>query len=112
MPVEEPLSAASLAKRDGALLGSVAKRRHVMHEDEPMLDPQDIGAEAEVEVEEEQDVEAGAEQQPPVVPSVGEASVPAPDVITRADLAHIERLIMDTRVEIAALLGQVEEVAA
>ena len=38
--------------------------------------------------------------------------MPAPNVITRADLAHIERLIMDTRVEIAALRGQVEEVAA
>ena len=51
MPVEEPLSAASLAKRNGALLGSIAKRRHVMHKDEPMSEPQDV--EAKVGVEEE-----------------------------------------------------------
>ena len=98
-------SAASLSKRDGALLGSVAKRRHVMYEDEPMQEPQDIEAEADVEVEEEQDVKAGAEQQPPEVPSVGEAFVPTPDVVTRADLDHIEWLIMDTRVKMAALQG-------
>ena len=36
LPVEEPLLTASLAKRDGVLLGSVAKRQHVVHKDGPI----------------------------------------------------------------------------
>ena len=40
IPIEEPLSVASLAKRNGALLGSTAKLRYVATEDDPMEEPQ------------------------------------------------------------------------
>ena len=64
LPVEEPLSATSLAKRDGALLGSVAKRRHVVLEDDPVPEHDPEAGEGD---EEGQDVETGADQQPPEV---------------------------------------------
>ena len=115
LPVEEPLSAASLAKRDGALLGSVAKRRHIVLEDDPIPELDPAAGEGD---EQGQAVERGAEQQPPDVQGIGRAyssapAVPsAPAVLSRADLAHLERLIMETRVEIAALRGQVAELTA
>ena len=59
MPIEEPLSAASLAKRDVVLLGFVAKRQHVVHKDELMLEPQ---YEADVGDENGCDVDKGAKQ--------------------------------------------------
>ena len=74
MPIEEPLSAASLAKRHDVLLGSVTKRRHVVYEDAPLPEPQ---PEATVGDEEEHDVDPDSDQHPPEVQSVGEESSPA-----------------------------------